>query len=149
MLMSSQISFSAQSSSPFATAQQDAAWIVFSDEATRFWGHCLKRGFRHCFMIQRGGAAGAMWQIIDLSRFPPKNLIVPLPADFDLPQWLRDQGLLVVEAPNHVATISQAITHTQSRKSGSGIQALLTPLMITPLLFTPWRLYKALKKGVR
>lgn len=73
------------------------AWVVFSGQADRPWLRLLRPGFRHCFVILNDGrhwlSFDPMLNHIDL------RVHDHVPAEFDLPRWLRERGQKVVVAP--------------------------------------------------
>lgn len=117
------------------TTSPALAWVVFSDQAPVWWASALRSGFRHCFLIQRDAKG---WRILDPYTQPPKYLALPFPSNFDLPQWLRGQGLTVLAA--------DAIPLEQTVKMRWGsLRILARALGLGRFpIFTPWQLYRRL-----
>ncbi len=117
------------------TTSSALAWVVFSDQTPVWWARLLKQGFRHCFLIQRDHRG---WRILDPYTQPPKSMVLPFPASFDLPQWLRGQGLTVLAAE------ALPLEQTQPMRWGS-LRVLARALGLTAYpIFTPWQLYRRL-----
>lgn len=71
------------------------AWVCFTGETELWWLKALKKGFRHCFVIARNATH---WLAIDpLSPHLEIN-ILPIPHEFDLPDWLGKNGVTLSRA---------------------------------------------------
>ncbi len=114
------------------------AWVVFSGQADRPWLKMLRPGFRHCFVILNDGthwlSFDPMLNHIDL------RVHGHVPADFDLPKWLRSRGQRVVEAPvdhsRKTALPLSVFTCVEAVKRVLGLHRFF--------ILTPWQLYRHL-----
>jgi hypothetical protein len=75
--------------------QYQRAWVVFTDESRIWWLRWLRPGFRHCFALLNDGEH---WLALEPLASCLEVTVLPPPADFNLPEWLRGQGHRVVEA---------------------------------------------------
>ncbi|HSK38647.1 MAG TPA: hypothetical protein VK943_02660, partial [Arenibaculum sp.] len=71
------------------------AWVVFCGQADLVWLRLLRRGFRHCFAVLNDGER---WITVDPLSPCLEVAVQPVPAEFDLPRWLRERGHVVVPA---------------------------------------------------
>lgn len=118
------------------------ALVVFSNNVRAGYLRLLKRGFRHCFVMLPQNERGTVW----LSCDPLSNHMEigahEIADGFDLTDWLRGQGCTVIDAPvNH------------SHKRAAPIMLLTCVEVVKRVLgihkfgiFTPWQLYKFIKK---
>lgn len=113
-------------------------WVVFSSEADIAWLKILKPGFRHCAVLLNDGKN---WITVDpLSNFLEVD-VHELPLDFNLPQWLREQGHIVIQAP------LQRSNRPAPWGFFSCVEAVKRVLGIhKQLILTPWQLYCHLNK---
>ena len=115
-------------------------WVVFSDETDLLFLKCLRRGFRHCFVVIRDRGH---WISYDPLAHYTELALVDVPETFDLLGWLSAQGMRVVKVPPHICPK----------------QRILPPVMFTCVVavkriigmrgwwvFTPWQLYRVLEK---
>jgi hypothetical protein len=114
------------------------AWVVFSGQTELPWLRFLKPGFRHCYVVLHDGER---WISVDpLSHFTEVAVHHHVPADFDLPNWLRGRGLKVIRAPDNHAPRKTApfmpFTCVEAVKRIIGIHQRF--------IFTPWQLYSHL-----
>lgn len=123
-----------------ASAQK--AWVVFSGETDWPFLKCLRRGFRHCFVLLHDGRR---WVSLDPLLNHTEVLVHDLPPEFNLPAWLTYRGLKVVEAPlNHAHRKPAPVmlfTCVEAVKRVLGLHA--------GFVLTPWQLYRHLtqRKG--
>ncbi len=118
------------------------AWVVFSGHADIWWLKILKPGFRHCYILLQDRW---QWVSIDpLSHYTQIQFHERLHRNFDLPAWLRGQGLRVIEAsmiePPHKAAPFMPFSCVEAVKRLLGIQRRF--------IFTPWQLHHYLTKGL-
>lgn len=71
------------------------AYVGFGGDAGLRWLRLLKPGFRHCFLILNDGRH---WLTLDPMAGWTEVAVQPVPAAFDLIEWYRQQGFLVVPA---------------------------------------------------
>ena len=115
------------------------AWVVFSGQTDLPWLKCLKPGYRHCYVLLNDGR---YWISVD-PLFPHTEIIVHhVPADFDLPAWLRGRGYESIKCPvirslKKPAPLS-LFTCVEAVKRIIGIHSWR--------IHTPWQLYKYLRK---
>ena len=114
-----------------------AAWAVFTGQTELRWLKLLKPGFRHCFVLLNDGRH---WITIDpLSPFM-EVAVQPVGADFDLPGWLSQQGLIVAKTRVRRGLARPApwslFTCVEAVKRVLGIHARF--------IVTPWQLYRRL-----
>lgn len=114
------------------------AWVVFTGQTEISWLRILKPGFRHCYILLNDGER---WTSIDpLSHITEISVHHHVPADFDLPGWLRSRGNRVVAAPlcrdlKRAAPV-MVFTCVEAVKRVLGIHRRF--------IFTPWQLYRHL-----
>lgn len=70
-------------------------FVVFSGRTDLAWLRLLRPGFRHCFLVIHDGRH---WLSLDPLATFMDLAVQPVPAEFDLPAWYRDQGFVVVPA---------------------------------------------------
>jgi hypothetical protein len=113
------------------------ALVVFSGEADVPALRFLRRGFRHCFILMR---RGKYWVSCDPLLTRMEIELHDLPDDFDFPGWLRQRGLVVVEA--EMPSVSYRpffpffFTCVEAVKRILGLRAWW--------IVTPWQLYRHL-----
>lgn len=117
------------------------AWVVFSGQADLRWLKILKPGFRHCYIVLKDRW---QWVSIDpLSHYTQIEFHAQVRQDFDLPAWLRGQGMVVVETtikpPPRKPSPWMVFTCVEAVKRFLGIQKRF--------ILTPWQLYHHLTKG--
>ena len=123
-----------------ASTSEQKAWVVFSGKADVAWLRLLKPGFRHCFVLLHDGRH---WLSVD----PMLNYMdvqyQKVPSDFDVADWLKERGNIVLSAPicrdKNVPAPWSPFTCVEAVKRVLGIHARW--------VFTPWQLYKFLEKG--
>lgn len=119
--------------------EPNEAWVVFSGEADIWWLKILKPGFRHCFALARDDKN---WIVLDPLSPHLEVAVLPLPRDFDVPNWLRSQNLTVIDAP----------IQRQHRRAApinwfSCVEVIKRFLGIhSRRIMTPWQLYRFLNK---
>lgn len=117
----------------------DEIYVVFSDQTDVRLLKCLRRGFRHCYVLLR---MGGIWICIDPLLHKTEVMRIDLPEDFTLQQWLESQGDKVIRAKREEASprilLPMPISCVESVKRILGLQRLT--------LITPWQLYKYLKR---
>ncbi len=114
-------------------------WVVFCDAPQVRWLWPLKRGFRHCFVVQRHPRH---FVTIDPLYGQLEIMIHPATRGFDLIQILKDHGLTVVPI------------HLNPHKYSRSIHLLCTCVTIAkrvlglnaPFIQTPYGLYRALMR---
>jgi hypothetical protein len=116
------------------------AWVVFTGETDWPWLQMLRPGFRHCFVIINDGQG---WVSVDpLLNHTDVQAYRHLPADFDLPAWLRKRGLRVLHAQldrNHRRPAPLGVfTCVEAVKRILGLHARF--------VLTPWQLFRHLQK---
>ncbi|MBL8637042.1 MAG: hypothetical protein JNN09_00905 [Alphaproteobacteria bacterium] len=117
-------------------------WVVFSDETDLPFLKCLRRGFRHCFVVIRDRGH---WISYDPLAHYTELFWVDVPETFDLLGWLSEQGMTVIKVPSSLCPK----------------QKILPPMMFTCVeavkrmiglrgwwILTPWQLYAALAKRI-
>lgn len=114
-------------------------WVVFSGQTDLSFLKWLKPGFRHCYaLIKQGGR----WVCVDPMAHHTDVQVYELPEEFDLPQWLRERGMLVIKAPvrrgqGKIAPL-MPFTCVEAVKRLLGIHNWL--------IWTPWQLFEHLEK---
>lgn len=72
------------------------AWVVFSGQTDLFWLKCLRRGFRHCFLLIHDGTG---WVTVDpMLHYLEITVHHQVAASFDLPRWFCAQGHVLMPA---------------------------------------------------
>lgn len=106
------------------------AFVAFG-EARLPWLRWLKPGFRHCFLILNDGRH---WLTLDPMAGWTELAVQPVPAAFDLVEWYRRRGFLVVPArlcprPAGGALTLAPFTCVEAVKRALGLRAwrVLTP----------------------
>lgn len=130
-----------QAVQPQALARHEPheAWVAFSGEADLWWLRLLKPGFRHCFAIARDEKN---WIVIDPLSPHLELAILPLPREFDVPKWLRAQGMTVTHAP-----ITRHTNKAAPMNWFSCVEVIKRFLGIhASHIMTPWQLYRFLNK---
>ena len=111
------------------THHPQMAWVVFSDDTDIRYLKCLKRGFRHCYVIM---SDGEKWFSID-----------PLAHMTEI--WLKSEGYRVVrvgvQQPELKPSPLMFMTCVESVKRMLGIQSRW--------VITPWQLYRHIEKEKR
>ena len=114
------------------------AWVAFSGQADLPWLKILKEGYRHCYIILNDGKR---WIIIDpLSNYMDVS-VHDMPLDFNLPLWMKSRGHIIVPAePRRIDKQApwMPFSCVETVKRVLGIHQ--------SLIFTPWQLYKFLRK---
>lgn len=118
-------------------------WIVFSDNADWWPLRFLRKGFRHCHVVMQDN--GGLWLAFDpMLNYLHLETFSYLQPDFDLPEWLRQRGFMVIE-----------VVADHSRKRPAPLRPLTCVEAVKRLIglhdrtiFTPWQLYKRLQKGL-
>lgn len=119
--------------------QYQRVWVVFTNEARIKWLKLLKPGFRHCFALINDGQR---WLAVEPLASCMEVTVLPSPADFNLPDWLRGQGHHAVEAELHRNVWRMAPWAVLN--CVEVIKRLLGLRM--PLIFTPHQLYQHLAR---
>jgi hypothetical protein len=121
------------------TTEPHEAWVVFSGAAELWWLKILKPGFRHCFAVARDNKN---WIVLDPLSPHLEIAVLPLPAGFDLPNWLKEQNLTVLQAPinrtHKTAAPANWFSCVEVIKRFLGIHARR--------IMTPWQLYRFLQQ---
>lgn len=78
-------------------AQESArVWVVFSGQTDRWWLRFLKPGFRHCFALLNDGRH---WLSFDpMLHYTDLHIYADVPDSFDLPQYFKARGYVVLKA---------------------------------------------------
>lgn len=118
----------------------EKAWVVFSGQADVWWLKFFRPGFRHCYVLLQDRW---QWVSIDpLSHYTQVQFHAQVSRHFDLPAWLRGQGMTVVETRIHVPPRKCApwmmFTCVEAVKRFLGIQERR--------IVTPWQLYQFLRR---
>lgn len=118
---------------------QQKAWVVFTGQADMAWLKILKPGFHHCFVVLRDAQR---WLTLDPLSNHMEARIYDMPGDFNLPLYLRNQGMLVVETHlNHSHQKPAPIMIFTCVETVKRILGLHKRWIITP-----WQLYRHLTK---
>ncbi len=113
------------------------AWVAFSGETDLWWLRFLKPGFRHCFAVARDDK---QWIVVDPLSPHLEIAALPLPHGFDLPHWLREQGMTVVRAQ-----IQRRFNRAAPANLFSCVEVIKRFLGIhRRFIATPWQLYRFL-----
>lgn len=76
-----------------APALNQKIWVVFTGKTDIAWLRFLKPGFRHCYALINDGQK---WMSIDpLSSYTDIQIYHHIAPDFNLPNWLNDQGYIL------------------------------------------------------
>ncbi len=123
-----------------STQNTQSAWVVFSGQTDRPWLKCLKRGYRHCFVIINDGRR---WLSFDpMLNYTDIRMHHHIPPEFDLPSWFNARGHHVLSAPLCQRPQKPApfalFTCVEAVKRILGLHARL--------IITPWQLYRYLSK---
>jgi hypothetical protein len=116
------------------------AWVVFSGQADRPWLKMLRPGFRHCFVIVNDGQS---WLSLDpMLNHMDVRVHHHVPANFDLPEWLRQRGQRVIAAP-----LSRVLKNPAPWRLFTCVEAVKRLLGLhSRFVFTPWQLFRHLEK---
>jgi hypothetical protein len=115
--------------------QYQRVWVVFTDESRIPWLRWLRPGFRHCFAILNDSEH---WLALEPLASCLEVTVLPSPADFNLPEWLRGQGHRVVEA-----ALQRKVFHTAPFAPLNCVEVVKRLLGIrAPWLLTPYQLYR-------
>ncbi len=113
------------------------AWVVFTGQTDLPWLRVLKPGFRHCFVLVHDGAH---WVSLDPLANYTEVQVHHVPADFDLPGWLRDRNLEVVAAP-----LNRDFKKPAPFMAFTCVEAVKRVLGLHDWrVMTPWQLYRLL-----
>lgn len=116
------------------------AWVVFSGETDWPWLQMLRPSFRHCFVIINDGQG---WVSVDpMLNHTDVQAYRHLPADFDLPNWLRKRGLRVLQA---------TLDRSHKRPAPLGVFTCVEAVkrilgLHARFVMTPWQLFRHLEK---
>ncbi len=117
-------------------------WVVFSDTTDLPILKCLKRGFRHCYILL---SDGQKWFSIDPMAHMTEVAAHTFNTAFNLPLWIESQGETVI-----------AVEMTAAEKKPAPLMLLTCVEMVKRLLgiqsrwiFTPWQLYAHLLKNTQ
>jgi hypothetical protein len=118
------------------------AWVVFSGMTEISWLKLLKPGFRHCYVLINDGER---WVSIDpLSHMTEVSVHHHVPAEFDLPGWLRSRGNKVVQA-----SLKRDLKSAAPVMFFTCVEAVKRILGIHKRgIVTPWQLYRHLKFAI-
>lgn len=122
-----------------APALNQKIWVVFTGKTDIAWLRFLKPGFRHCYALINDGQK---WMSIDpLSSYTDIQIYHHIAPDFNLPNWLNDQGYRVVQSkinkPKLKSMPPMIFTCVEAIKRILGVRNLK--------ILTPWQLYQYLK----
>lgn len=127
---------------PADGAAAEQAVVVFSDTTEIPLLRCLRRGFRHCFVVVRRGGA---WVVIDpLAHRTAVDVVTgaALPDGAEVAAFYRAHGLsalvVAVRRPPHRLAPVRPYSCVEAVKRVIGRRA--------PRVFTPWQLHKFLLK---
>lgn len=114
-----------------------SAWVVFTNQSELKSVRCLKRGFKHCFVLinDRG-----RWVSIDPMAHYMEVLVHDFPGSFDFAAWLEEKG-------HHVAKAQfvQGVTSGAPLSLFTCVEACKRILGIHKRsIITPWQLYRHL-----
>lgn len=117
-------------------------WVVFSDETDLPFLKCLRRGFRHCFVVIRDRGH---WISYDPLAHYTELFWVDVPETFDLLGWLSEQGMTVIKVPSSLCPKQKIFppmmfTCVEAVKRMIGLRGWW--------ILTPWQLYAALAKRI-
>ena len=119
---------------------QQKIWIVFTGKTELWWLRFLKKGYRHCFAVLNDGQR---WLSVDpLSPYTDIEIYHHIEADFNLPQWLRDQDYIVVQS--HINKAQQKPAPFMIYNCVEAMKRLLG--LHCRWIVTPWQLYRYLNK---
>lgn len=119
--------------------EEQQAWVIFSGKADMPWLRCLRPGFKHCFVLLRDGKR---WISVDPMLNRMEVLLQHVPSDFDMPDWLKERGNIIVPA-----AIDRSKTKPAPWRPFTCVEAVKRVLGIhNGWIFTPWQLYRYLKK---
>src|SRR5665213_2085121 len=128
-----------------ANIKDGRAWVVFMPDAEMRILRLLRRGFRHCFVIWQ--AEDGIWHSFDaLACGFEFTVHTNLPANFDIPAWLKGR------TPG-VTIVAVKVSPRPEPATASPL-GLLTCVGVTKRLlgirafgiYTPYRLYRYLHK---
>lgn len=115
------------------------AWIVFSGHSDMWWLRCLRPGFRHCSILLNDGEH---WIGVDPLSSVMEIAVHKVPAQFDLPAWMRMKGHVVIPArPRPAAKPAPwgVFSCVEAAKRVLGIHHRF--------ILTPWQLYRHVMKN--
>ncbi|MEM6781027.1 MAG: hypothetical protein AAF569_04105 [Pseudomonadota bacterium] len=119
-------------------ATQHKAWVMFSGKTDLRWLNVLKPGFRHCYVLLNDGQR---W--ISYDPLSPHTEIIAhhhIPAEFDLPSWLKQRGQISV-----FANIQWDLKKPAPVMFFTCVEAVKRVLGLHQFfIFTPWQLYRHL-----
>ena len=122
------------------TTRPQIAWVVFSDDTDLFRLRCLKRGFRHCYVLF---SDGQKWCSLDPLSHMTEIGFHQFSSEFNLPLWLKSQGYTVVQVPMKDPKAAPAplmfMSCVETIKRLLGIH--------NRWVITPWQLYRHLRKN--
>lgn len=126
-----------------AKADPRQAFVAFTEKTTLLWLRLiLPRGFRHCSVIVNDGRH---WASLEALSGYSELIVHDVPSDFDLPQRLREQGMVVVpatlrrDAKAKKPRLFSVFTCVESVKRVLGLRKFF--------VLTPGQLYKHLLKA--
>ena len=115
------------------------AWVVFCGQAELWWLRVLRPGFRHCFVALNDGGH---WVVVDPLAPFTDVAVLGLPAEYDLPDWFRGLGMIVVPAP-----LRRGLTRPAPWGAFTCVEAVKRVLGLhAPFVLTPWQLYRRLTR---
>lgn len=117
----------------------DEIYVVFSDQTDLWWLKCLRRGFRHCFVIMR---FADIWMALDPLAHKTEIMRIDIPDAFSLIGWLESQGERVVCVSAQKAELKPLFpapcSCVEMVKRVLGLRQFF--------IFTPWQLFNFLKE---
>jgi len=128
--------------------QYPEALVVFSGQTELAWLHLLRPGYRHCFVLVESpgepevDVRRAAWVLYNPLSSGTQIAVWPSMDKTTISDWLCQQGYTVVETHARPTTARvfgwRPYTCVEAVKRVLGLHA--------PAVFTPWQLFKAIKK---
>lgn len=123
---------------PSDNIKPQKAWVVFSGKTDLPWLRFLKPGYRHCYALLFDGQN---WVTVDPMSHGMDVHVQDIPAEFNMPLWLKTRGVTVV--PASIERIAKQAPFSMF----SCVEAVKRVLGIqNRWIVTPWQLYRHLLK---
>lgn len=125
---------------PEFSNENQAMWVVFSNDTDIKFLKLLRRGFRHCFVIIK---QSDQWMLIDPRANKTDIFILPHPVGFNLPRYFASEGKVVckvkgIVTPHKIAPLfPMSCVETVKRVIG----------LHRRFIFTPYGLYRYFMKN--
>ncbi len=118
----------------------DEILVVFTDQTDLWWLTCLRRGFRHCFVLLR---FADVWICVDTLVHKTEVMRLDLPDGFHLKDWFEHQGDRVISVPVPLSSATPKILWPAAFSCVESVKRILGVRSF--FILTPWQLFRHLQ----